>query len=213
MTAEYTTVVNAALGRHLRVRGGFHPDDMPGIGTLILLGPDEPAFWPGFTTSPEMADGQPDPMDRWSARVIGDLADDLGATAFFPFGGPPWHSFLRWAQDTGRAFTSPIKLLVHDRAGLFISYRGALGFAARLDLPAPPADAPCTGCAAPCATACPVDAFATGRYDVAACKAYLATDPGQDCMARGCAARRACPLSQQFGRLPEQSAFHMRAFL
>ncbi len=213
MNADYVTVGNAALGRHLRVRGGFHPDDIPGIGTLILFGPDEPAFWPAFTESVEFNDGQPDPLDRWSAREIGQMAADLGATAFFPFGGPPWHSFIRWARETGRAFPSPINLLVHDRAGLFISYRGALGFSERLDLPAPPARSPCDGCAAPCVTACPVDAFASGQYNVPACKSFLQTNEGRDCMQYGCAARRACPVSQRFGRLADQSAFLMRAFL
>jgi hypothetical protein len=46
----------------------------------------------------EFRDGRPDPIDRWSRRVIGHMACDLGAKALFPFGGPPWHPFIAWAK-------------------------------------------------------------------------------------------------------------------
>ncbi|MGH1353828.1 MAG: ferredoxin [Thalassovita sp.] len=213
MSTPYDVIQNAALGRHLCIRGGLYPDDLAGVKTLILLGPNEPDFWPAFCQSPEYRDGQPDPMDRWSSRVIGDLATELDARALFPFGGPPWHPFIRWAQDSGRAWASPIQLLVHEHAGLFASYRGALAFAHCVELPPAPAQAPCGECAAPCLTACPVGALTPQGYDVPTCKSYLRTDAGQDCMENGCAARRSCPISRSYGRLREQSAFHMRAFL
>lgn len=188
------------------------PDEVPGCRTLILLGPSEPGFWAHFTATPEYADGAPDPMNRWSARVIGGLAQDLGAAALFPFGGPPWQPFTAWARRSGRAWTSPVGLLVHDTAGLMVSYRGALAFADRLDLP-PTGTAPCPTCSGqPCRSACPVDALQPDRYDVAACKSDL-DRPGNDCRARGCAARRACPLSRTYGRKEAQSAFHMDYFL
>ena len=180
-------------------------------GTLVMVGPDEPAFWPQFAQSSEMLDGAPNPMDRWSRRVLMDLAESTGSSAIFPFGGPPFQPFFTWAIRTGRFWSSPIGFLVHDTAGLFVSFRGALLFD---DLPfgSPSPQRPCDTCAGqPCKTACPVDAFADG-YDVAACKAYLRSSPGADCMTRGCLARRACPVSQN-PRLPEQAAFHMKAFL
>lgn len=213
MSLNYQALAKAAHAHHLAVRGAFHPDDLPGVGTLILLGPDEPGFWPAFTASPEYRDGQPDPMDRWSARVIGAWAKQLNAQAFFPFGGPPHAPFFNWATRSGRAWPSPIQLLVHDQAGLFVSYRGALGLADQIPLPDSPSRAPCKDCSQPCTTACPVNAFASGYYDVPACKAHLVSPAGQDCMRHGCAARRACPVSAEFGRLPDHSAFHMRAFL
>lgn len=206
------TIARAAAPHHLDVFGTVAwPETPEGIGTLVLLGPREPGFWPAFTASPEYADRAPDPMDRWSSRVIGDLAHALRATAFFPFGGPPFQPFIAWAKASGRAHSSPVGLLVHDTAGLMVSYRGALGFADRLATPAPPPN-PCDSCVArPCLTACPVDAFASGSYDIAACKADL-DRPENDCMSKGCAVRRACPVSQSYGRLEDQSAFHMRAF-
>ena len=126
----------------LAVMGAFHPDPEDGApegtGTLVLLGPDGPAFWPVLTSSPEWQDGGPDPVDRWSRRVIGRLACDLGAKARFPFGGPPYQPFIRWAKRSGRAWDSPVTILVHDTAGLLVSYRGAIALPERLDLPGPP---------------------------------------------------------------------------
>jgi len=55
-------------------------------------------------------------------------------------------------------------------------------------------------------------AFTEAGYDVPACHAFLDTSAGQDCLTTGCAVRRACPVSQSYGRVPEQSAYHMRQF-
>jgi epoxyqueuosine reductase len=203
-----------ARGSGLTVMGALHPGPEdgapPGAGTLVLLGPDGVAFWETFRASPENRDGVPDPIDRWSTRVIVAMAARLGAIALFPFTGPPWLPFTAWARRTGAAWDSPVGMLVHRRAGLFVSFRGALALPARLPLPAA-GHRPCDSCAAPCRTACPANAFAPPGYDVAACHGLLETAAGRGCMARGCAVRRACPIGQT-GRGEEQSAFHMAAF-
>lgn len=201
--------------RRLAVMGGFHPgpeDGAPhGTQTLLMVGPAEPGFWAHLTAQPEWLDGAPDPVDRWSRRVVGRMACDLGAKAVFPFGGPPYAPFQRWAKATGRAWESPVRLLVHDVAGLMVSYRGALALKERLDLP-PAGPRPCDTCAAPCLSACPAGALTGAGYDVPACHAFLDSLPGQDCLTGGCHVRRACPLSQSYGRVAEQSAHHMRQF-
>lgn len=207
----------AARARALAVRGALHPgpdDGAPeGPGTIVLLGPDEPHFWPVFAASEMYADGKPDPLDRWSKRQIGALAAEFGGQALFPSDGPPYPPFIRWALDSGQTWPAPVGLLVHDRAGLFVSYRGALALPERLPLPAP-AQRPCDSCAArACETACPVGALAPGQnYDVPRCRAHVLSDAGADCR-QGCLVRRACPVSERFGRLSEQSRFHMAAFL
>lgn len=180
-----------------------------GSHTITLIGPDEPAFWTIFTASPEYADGAPDPMDRWSHRVISDVAAQLEADALFPFGGPPYAPFFTWAKRTGRFWTSPIGFLVHDETGLFASFRGALRWQKTGKIGA--TAQPCLTCTQPCATACPVGAFNDG-YDVAACKAHIRSSAGTDCRTNGCLARRVCPVGQGT-RLPAQAAFHMEAFL
>ena len=214
MSAALQAIAGRAAADGLTPLGAFHPapEDAapPGTGTLVLLGPAGPEFWEGFGASPEAGDGGADPLDRWSARVIGEMAEGLGATAVFPFGGPPWAPFTAWARRSGEAWTSPVGLLVHARLGLFVSYRGALAFRDRLEL-APSGLCPCEGCARPCLTACPVTALGGDGYDVAACHGFLDTAPGRDCLDRGCAVRRACPVGA--GLRPEaQSAFHMADF-
>lgn len=204
-------VEEAAAAHRLAVFGGFHPEPAEGIGaTLLMLGPAEPGFWPHVTAQPEF-NGRPDPLDRWSARVIAALAARFHAQPLFPFGGPPHRPFYAWALRTGRAWPSPVTLLVHDTAGLMLSYRGALALPDRLDLPQPPAR-PCDTCAKPCLTACPPGALTAKGYDLPACHGFLDTAPGQGCMSGGCRVRCACPVSQSYARLPEQSAYHMRQF-
>jgi len=180
-----------------------------GDDTIILIGPDEPRFWDIFTASPEFCDGAPDPLDRWSRRILSDIATEHGATALFPFGGPPFAPFHTWAIKSGRFWASPIGPLVHEDAGLFASFRGAMRVPVLTESPA--RTTPCDSCAAtPCKTACPVGAFEDG-YDIDGCKAHIRSDAGRDCGENGCLARRACPVGQG-KRLPVQSKFHMDAF-
>ncbi|MFA3920436.1 ferredoxin [Ruegeria hyattellae] len=200
----------------LIVMGAFHPRQVYGpddeVGTLVLLGTG-PAFWPVFLQSPEYLGGDAHPIDRWSERVVGEIAMQLGVSCSYPFGGPPYMSFIDWALKSGRCWQSPVGMLVHDTVGLMISFRGALHFDEEIPLPVTPSAAPCTTCDAPCTTACPVGALSgDASYDLAACHGFLDTEPGTTCMTQGCAARRACPLSTGAGRSDAQSALHMRAF-
>lgn len=199
----------------LEVLGGFAVADgeagfPAGTRTLLMLGPKEPGFWPHLTAQPEW-DGAPDPVDRWSRRVIGRIACDLGAKALFPIGGPPYQPFYQWALRTGRVWDSPVRLLVHAGQGLLVSFRGALALKEVVPVP-PSATRPCEGCPAPCLTACPAGALTGEGYDLPACHAWLEGREGVECMSGGCLVRRACPVSQSYARLPEQSAYHMRQF-
>ncbi|MEO8242796.1 MAG: ferredoxin [bacterium] len=209
----YQTISTQAAERHLEVLGGFLCKDDPslpkGTRTLLMLGPREPGFWADLTASAEW--GQPDPVDRWSRRVVGGLACDLGAKAVFPFGGPPYQPFYSWALRTGSIWESPVKLLVHGKQGLYVSFRGALAMKEALELPVPPVR-PCDDCAKPCLTVCPVEALTGAGYDVPRCHSFLDSPAGQDCMTKGCLVRGSCPVSLGYARMPEQSAYHMRQF-
>ncbi len=204
-----------ATATALKVFGAFHPEpgdtNTGGAGTLVLLGPS-PEFWEALKASPEFSDAN-HPVDRWSGRVIAALAEQLDARAIFPFGGPPYAPFLDWAKRTGRAWNSPVGMLVHDASGLLVSYRGALAFEQRLEIPRTSGQSPCVTCdTKPCLRACPVGALGAQGYDVPACHVFLESEAGQDCMTRGCAVRRSCPVSKGAHRNEEQSAHHMRAF-
>ncbi len=209
----YAEIVEQAAACQLDVLGGFNCADDPDLPkatrTLLLLGPREPGFWAVMQASAEW--GGADPVDRWSRRVVGRLACDLGAKALFPFGGPPYQPFYGWALRTGRVWDSPVRLLVHETQGLLVSFRGALALKEVLDLPPAP-QKPCDSCAKPCLSACPVGALTGAGYDLPRCHGFLDTTEGQDCMTGGCLVRRACPVSQGYARMAEQSGYHMRQF-
>lgn len=201
-------VSDVASKNGLAVLGAFHLDDGQ---TLVLLGPDEPVFWEVFTSSNEYNDQQANAMDRWSKRIIDQIADKFDGDTKYPFGGPPYNPFIDWALKTKRIWNSPVALLVHDTSGLFVSFRGAIILNEILNLPATKSS-PCEECAEkPCLSACPAAALDSTGYDVPACHRYLDSDAGDDCLLLGCQVRRSCPVGQG-KREPAQSAFHMRAF-
>lgn len=215
--------LQSLVGAELLVRGAFHPgpeDGVPGLpdgapaATLLLLGFAGGVRWPAFAGSPEARDGRRDPLDRWSRRVIDALAARLDAAALYPFGGPPFLPFQRWAQRAEAVFPSPLGILIHPAWGLWHSYRGALALRARLDLPERAAAAsPCAACAdKPCLSACPVAAFSADGYDAAACGAHIAAPAGAACMDGGCRARAACPAGARHRYGQDETRFYMRSF-
>lgn len=209
--------------------GAFHPlpeDAVPAqpdggpCRTLLLAGNAGGSLWSPFSAAPEAADGRPDPLDRWSARVIGALAAAAGGRALFPFGGPPYLPFQRWARRGAPLAASPLGLLIHPDYGLWHAYRGALALGETL--PLPPREerpSPCDVCAGkPCLTACPVTAFTAAGYDAAACAAHVAAPAGRasldlGCLDLGCRSRRACPVGRAYRYPPAQARLHMAAFI
>jgi hypothetical protein len=132
----------------------------------------------------------------------------------FPF-QRPYLPFQRWAMRAAACHPSPLGLLIHPDYGLWHGYRGALLFAAALELPPPDRRAsPCDNCAdRPCLAACPVGAFDAAAYDIPGCTRHLARAPEPDCMHIGCLARHACPVGRDYRYAPAQARFHMLAFL
>lgn len=206
----------AAGAQGLGVVGAFHPapgsDDSEVGATLVLLGPDGPGMWEAFSDSPEAGDHTPNPLDRWSARIIDHLAKTLGADAYYPFRGPPWPPFQRWAALGEGAVQSPVRMQATASRGLWASYRGALAFPERLELAAGAPANPCLNCPAPCLTACPVGALGGEGYDVPRCTGHVQSEAGASCR-EGCLVRRACPAGQSLELPAAQRAFHMKAFL
>lgn len=199
----------------LLLGGSERTGELAGIRTIVLAGVAGREGWSAFAASPEASDRAGDPLDRWSQRVIEALAQELGAKAFFPFGGPPFWPFQQWARRAESVHPSPIGVLIHPRYGLWHSYRGALGLREALDVPEPAAvPSPCESCSGRwCLTACPVGAFSRIGYDVAACVAHAKSAAGDDCMGFGCRARRACPVGAEHAYGSEQANFLMRAYL
>ena len=210
-------ILDAIAASGLVFRGGFYTDTAADAhlpkGTLLLIGTVGQAGWREFASSAEAQDCQPNPLDRWSQRLIDGLATRFGGVAFYPFGGPPYQPFQVWAQRAEPVFPSPLGMLVHPVYGLSHSYRGALLVRERLALPAANSmPNPCESCAdRPCLKACPVSAFSATGHQLGRCTQHLAS-AGEDCMTVGCLARNACPVGLEFQQAPSQIQFHMQAF-
>jgi ferredoxin len=212
----FNDLSNALSAHGLMVRGGFYPgpnDHVPdGIQTLIMIGNAGPDMW--RVCANHMPDDA-NPMDTWSKTVIDDIATKFDATPAYPFQGPPYHPFQKWAMKADTVFPTPIGPLIHPTFGMWHAYRGALLFKDALDLAArSDAPSPCETCAdKPCLSTCPVGAFTPEGYDVPACRKYIGSTEGHDCQGNGCLARRVCPIGQDYIYEPAQAEFHMRHFL
>ncbi len=222
--------LEAALARHgLRLRGGWIPqleDGMAGlaagpVAVVWMVGQVGSECWPAFSNSAFLADGRPDPLDRWSQEIGETLARECGGRAIYPSDGPPYAPFQQWAKRAEPLGTSPLLLQIHPQYGLWHAYRFALalavldtqdraellqaGLQAAVDL--------CLSCdGQPCLSACPVDAFTSNAYDVDRCAGHVHALAGADCMASGCLARRACPVGSAMRYVPAHATFHMHAF-
>jgi hypothetical protein len=215
----YGRLSAAAAVRGIACRGGFaveSDDALPEVAagnpakTLVLLGFGAEQ-WPAFAASAEFADGAPDPLDRWSVRVIGELGAIFGARPLYPFGGPPWWPFQQWGQRAETLYPSPLGILMHPRLGLWHAYRGALLFATEFAVPARTAwSSPCESCATkPCIASCPAGAVTLEAFDRAACAAHVASPQGVRCRS-GCLSRSSCPVGVAHRYSTAQATFHMR---
>ena len=189
----------------------------------LLVGNHGPALWHCFQTSTESRDGFPDPMDRWTRRVVTEACGRLEQpfTALFPFGKTVW-PFQQFAHRAMGISASPLGILIHPQFGLWHGLRAAIvfpGLAKTCEVPDKMIH-PCEKCVEkPCLSACPVSAFSERGFDVAGCRSYLdSTASSQsdstlpDCMGRGCAARNACPVGREWRYDGPQLRFHMSAF-
>lgn len=213
----------ATLG--LRLRGGFALVQdldsallaaMPEARSLLLIGNVGSEMWRRSAAAIE-ARGGAHALDDWTRDVVTPLADAYCGKSLFPFEGPPYWPFQRWAMRAEGVASSPLGILIHPDFGLWHAYRAAILLPVALDLPPPePRAHPCDSCAGkPCLDTCPVGAFSAAGYEVDHCARHVyatRSDP-EACHSVGCLARRACPVGAEWRYGRDHAAFHMRAFL
>lgn len=184
--------------------------------SLVLIGTIGSGFWPAFDAARSRLGDHPHPLDAYSRQIITALAGEFGAMALFPFEGPPWLPFTRWAQRAEAVHAAPIGPLIHPHYGLWHAYRGALSFDREITGISTPArlPSPCDSCKdKPCLSTCPVAAFSEAGYAVSVCRDHLHRAAGRRCMESGCLARQACPVGAEYRYRPDHARFHMQAFL
>jgi hypothetical protein len=213
----------ARLG--LRVRGGFATEretdgailaEAPWARTLVLIGNVGSELW-DLSGAEIAAMTGPNPLDRWTRQVVDPLARAIGGVALYPFVGPPYWPFQRWAERAEGVRSSPIGIQIHPEYGLWHAYRAAILLPVTMNLSSPEAGAhPCDTCVdRPCLTHCPVGAFSPAGYDVDRCVAHVVAvqyEPGS-CSDVGCLARLACPVGAGWRYRPDHARFHMAAFV
>ncbi|WP_306028724.1 hypothetical protein [Stappia sp. MMSF_3263] len=184
---------------------------------LFLVGSLSDELFTLFRESPEAADDRPDPLDRYTRRALAGIAEEAGLGIVFPFEGPPYFPFQRWALRTGGFSPSPMGVLAHREYGTWLGLRAALLSPQPVEATASAAEpGPCGTCLdKPCITACPAgalsDALPPASYDVPRCLAHLRAAPDTACHT-GCLARRACPYGREYAQSRDAAALHMRAF-
>ena len=226
MLMDIEIITSKAFEYGLVVRGAFsvsEDDSVPSMPdgaaarTLVLIGNTGSSLWPMFSQSMELQDGLDNPLDRWSRRVGDALAKDFGAVAYYPFGGPAYQPFIRWAKKAESLRSSKIGLLLHPEFGLWHAYRLALAFPSVMFDEAHAVSEQAHACdickVQPCYGACPVGAFADDHFDVKRCVTYLDANPQAECNLRGCLARLSCPEGAQFRYEQPHATFHMKQFV
>ncbi len=208
----------------LHIRGSFTTSDedtLPKLPdkcdkcSLVLVGNLGSSLWDKFSSSAEYQNKIPNPMDQWSMRIGETLAKKFSGIALYPFEGPPYYPFLRWANRSADTHPSLLGLGIHHNAGLWHAFRFALLLPFEVDHTVnKPQSSPCESCEhKPCLSACPVDAFTGIAYKSSICVDYLKTKVNAQCNDIGCLARHACPIGNAYQYTPEHAQFHMRAFL
>ncbi|MGB7286164.1 MAG: hypothetical protein WBC71_04455, partial [Salaquimonas sp.] len=142
--------------------GWFVMTDAPFSGRkAVLIGNgaanETHKMWENFRGSPEYGDGQADPLNRWTQRVVVEIANAHQASALYPFGEKLW-PFQRYAKQATGMRSSPLGLLIHPEFGLWHAFRAVLVFGEAIELEVPQTlNHPCDTCVEkPCLSACPV---------------------------------------------------------
>jgi len=208
----------------LILRGGFcfAPDETAPPGpsgsaarSVLLAGQAGDGPWPHFL---RWRQSQPqdiaNPLDTWSRRVIGAVAQEFGARAVSP-SDRPYLPFQQWAMRAEGLKPSPLGILMHPEYGLWHAYRGALLFDVEISIHAPEAVIHlCDLCVGkPCVKSCPVGAYSGAGFAYQSCLDHVRGPPGEACRSGGCLDRNACPYGTAYRYPADEQAFHMAAFI
>lgn len=190
---------------------------LPEARSVVVLATGGPAFFRAFRA----AGG--DSLDAFLVEgvrraVLRERGRGHAAASGFYFeqrpAGQPGARFVDMVALGGRAgLGAPgrLGLLLHPRYGPWLGIRALLFTSRPLPASAPdPGFAPCDGCPAPCAGACPGDAVRETGFDGAAC---LDTSRRVPSCRVGCAARRACVVGQEHRYDADAEAWHRQAAL
>jgi len=189
---------------------------LPGSRSIIVLGTGGSAFVRRFLEDP--SEGE-DPLDAYTITRVDRVRDHLRDEGFASAAGYYWErrqgeyaDFVAIAEAAGLGARSKLALLIHPEFGPWFGIRALVftdkALAPTEVTPLDPFD-PCTGCPAPCETACHGAAVGI-PFDGAACVSQRRA--GVTCQLE-CDARRACIIGREHAYDADVEAFHMAASL
>ena len=186
---------------------------LPDARTALVVASGGRALWTALRGAPEFDAGS-DPVDTYTARVVGALARDLSGAghpsrALYPLEqrGGAWADFVALAREAGLGASSRLGMLIHPIYGPWLSIRSVLLTTLECPSGAPIIGFdPCSECAAPCAEACPGDAVWPEGISARVCYETQRTEPA--CALR-CNARHACVVGPEHAYVAEAEAHHM----
>jgi hypothetical protein len=188
---------------------------LEGARAALIVGSGGPSFFDGFEAAAvEASDGAPNPLDRYTRRVVEATAmatlPPLGVrqAVYFPFAGAaPLIPFQRLGRAAGVGPPGPLGLQIHPVYGPWWAYRALIVIDRGLST-GPSLGDVCAGCPAPCVAACPGGAVSLAGFSIPACHAHrLRAVPCR----LSCAARIGCVRGPEHRYRDEALAFHMAA--
>ena len=181
----------------------------PGAQSALVIGNAGRALFERFLASPERALSA-DPLDAYTRRVLGEAARLFDPPAVVGFYADRreglYLPLVALAERAGFGAPGRIGVLIHPEFGPWIAIRAVLLVRERLAESRPAPFDPCTGCPAPCASACVGAAVGARGLDAGKCYETRLAEPA---CAFACAARSACVVGREHAYSPAQLAHHM----
>jgi len=176
----------------------------------LVVGNAGRALFERFLDSPERALAD-DPLDGYTRRVLAEAAALWQPPAVVGFYADrregSYLPLVALAERAGFGAPGRIGVLIHREFGPWIAIRAVLLVGERLAESRPAPFEPCSGCPAPCASACVGAAVGARTLDAEKCYATRLADPA---CAFACAARSACVVGRKHAYSPAQLAHHMK---
>lgn len=180
----------------------------PAARGALVVGNAGRALWERFVASPERALVR-DPLDAYTRRVLGEGAQIQDPPATIGFYADRregvYLPLVALARRAGFGSPGRVGVLIHPVYGPWIAIRAVLLLSENVPFREPAPYDPCTGCPAPCASACHGKLVGSHGVDSAAC--YQARLTLAACATR-CDARRACVVGPEHAYSDEQTAHH-----
>ena len=177
----------------------------PGTRNVLVVANAGRTLWPLFLASPESR-LEHDPLDGYTRRVFAEASgDDAGFALYMDRRDEHYLPLVPLAQRAGLGTPGRVGVLLHPVYGPWMSLRGVVFTSECIEPPAVESFDPCTGCPAPCQSACHGRVIAKDGVDVDGCYRTRLTNP--ECALR-CDARRACVVGPEHAFSPEQEAHH-----